>query len=84
MVINLSYGEKIHKERQEGFKQKVEPRLNTLSELGNCISNLVMDNIELLDKGEELLARCYAIAGLNKPAWLDLRYEGGKRLAQYC
>ncbi|MEM5822926.1 MAG: DNA-primase RepB domain-containing protein [Ignisphaera sp.] len=75
-VITFSYGEKIPVEKQREFKEKVEPRLGVLSEIGKCIVLQVMENPDLLDKldGGVLLEKCYETAGLEKPAWLNLEY----------
>ncbi|MEM4535455.1 MAG: hypothetical protein QW764_05380, partial [Desulfurococcaceae archaeon] len=46
-VITFSYGEKIPVEKQREFKERVEPRLSILSEIGKCISLQVMENPDL-------------------------------------
>ncbi|MEM4592425.1 MAG: hypothetical protein QW196_03400, partial [Sulfolobales archaeon] len=76
-VITFSYGEKIPVEKQREFKERVEPRLSILSEIGKCISLQVMENPDLLEKldGRILLEKCYETAGLEKPAWLNLEYN---------
>ncbi|MEM4535360.1 MAG: hypothetical protein QW764_04900 [Desulfurococcaceae archaeon] len=76
-VVTFSYGEKIPVEKQREFKERVEPRLSILSEIGKCISLQVMENPDLLDKldGGVLLEKCYETAGLEKPAWLNLEYN---------
>jgi len=62
-------------EKQKEFKEKVEPRLNTLSEIGKCIAKQVLETQDLdhIDP-KILLEKCYEIAGLEKPAWLNLEY----------
>ncbi|MEM4924882.1 MAG: hypothetical protein QXV81_09480 [Ignisphaera sp.] len=75
-VVTFSYGEKIAIEKQREFKEKVEPRLAILSEIGKCIARQVLENPDLLDKldGRVLLEKCYEVAGLENPAWLNLEY----------
>ncbi|MEM1642084.1 MAG: hypothetical protein QXI85_04785 [Desulfurococcaceae archaeon] len=75
-VVHFSYGEKIPKEKQNEFKEKVLPRLGVLSEIGKCVAKHVMENPDLLDKldGGVLLEKCYEVAGLEKPAWLNQEY----------
>ncbi|MEM1876878.1 MAG: hypothetical protein QXH21_08865, partial [Ignisphaera sp.] len=75
-VITFSYGEKIAIERQKEFKEKMELRLAILSEVGKCVAKFVIENLNILDKldGRILLEKCYEIAGLEKPNWLDLEY----------
>ncbi|MEM2390268.1 MAG: DNA-primase RepB domain-containing protein, partial [Ignisphaera sp.] len=75
-VITFSYGEKIAIERQKEFKEKMELRLAILSEVGKCVAKFVIENLNILDKldGRILLEKCYKIAGLEKPNWLDLEY----------
>ncbi len=75
-VITFSYGEKIPVEKQREFKEKVDPRLNTLSEIGKCIAKQVLETqgLDHLD-GRVLLEKCYEVAGLEKPAWLNLEYS---------
>ena len=80
IVVSFSYGEKIPVERQLEFKEKIEPRLQLLSEVGKCIASQVQANLELLDRdpldaGAALLAKCYELAGLQPPEWLNLKYE---------
>ncbi|MEM4675980.1 MAG: hypothetical protein QXM12_06805, partial [Nitrososphaerota archaeon] len=74
-VITFSYGEKIPLERQREFKEKVEPRLAILSEIGKCVAKQVLETrgLDHLD-GKTLLEKCYETAGLEKPAWLNLEY----------
>ncbi|MEM4561901.1 MAG: hypothetical protein QW123_03395, partial [Desulfurococcaceae archaeon] len=40
-VVHFTYGEKIPKEKQNEFKEKVLPRLCVLSEIGKCIAKQV-------------------------------------------
>ncbi|MEM4788165.1 MAG: hypothetical protein QXV28_09335, partial [Ignisphaera sp.] len=74
-IIIFSYGEKIPVEKQREFKEKVEPRLGVLSEIGKCVAKHVFESQDLdhLD-GKTLLEKCYEVAGLEKPAWLNLEY----------
>lgn len=79
-VMTFSYGEKIPVERQNEFKEKVEPRLPHLAEVGKCVAKRVLERPELLDKdpvevGKALLAACYEVAGLAVPEWLGLKCE---------
>ncbi|MEM4846971.1 MAG: hypothetical protein QW794_04345 [Thermosphaera sp.] len=75
-VITFSYGEKIPVEKQREFKEKVDPRLNTLSEIGKCIAKQVLETqgLDHLD-GRILLEKCYEFAGFEKPQWLNLEYS---------
>ncbi|MEM0458978.1 MAG: DNA-primase RepB domain-containing protein [Thermofilaceae archaeon] len=75
-VITFSYGEKIPVEKQREFKEKADPRLNTLSEIGKCIAKQVLETqgLDHLD-GRILLEKCYEFAGLEKPQWLNLEYN---------
>ncbi|MEM1936510.1 MAG: hypothetical protein QXD14_07325, partial [Sulfolobales archaeon] len=75
-VVHFTYGEKIPKEKQNEFKEKVLPRLGVLSEIGKCIAKQVTENPDLLDNlnGRVLLEKCYEVAGLEKPAWLNQEY----------
>ncbi|MEM1550481.1 MAG: hypothetical protein QXR13_00935, partial [Candidatus Bathyarchaeia archaeon] len=75
-IITFSYGEKIPVEKQREFKERVEPRLSVLSEIGKCIAIQVVETQDLdhLD-GKILLEKCYEVAGLEKPAWLNLEYN---------
>ncbi|MEM4561908.1 MAG: hypothetical protein QW123_03430, partial [Desulfurococcaceae archaeon] len=75
-VVHFTYGEKIPKEKQNEFKEKVLPRLCVLSEIGKCIAKQVNENPDILDKieGRVLLEKCYETAGLEKPAWLNQEY----------
>ncbi|MEM1909830.1 MAG: hypothetical protein QXD14_07395 [Sulfolobales archaeon] len=80
IVINFTYGDKIPPARVKDFEEKVEPRLQILSEIGKCIATLVKEHPELLKGerlkvGENLLAMCYIEAGLPVPEWLNLTYE---------
>ncbi|MEM1523608.1 MAG: hypothetical protein QXU69_11285, partial [Thermofilaceae archaeon] len=52
-VITFTFGEKIPLERQWEFKEKVEPRLQVLSEIGKYIAKQVEEDPEIL-KGEPL------------------------------
>ncbi|MEM4554191.1 MAG: hypothetical protein QXI86_08215, partial [Ignisphaera sp.] len=74
-VITFSYGEKIPVEKQREFKEKVEPRLSILSEIGKCVAKQVLEsqNIDHIDP-KFLLEKCYEVAGLEKPQWLELEY----------
>ncbi|MEM4976512.1 MAG: hypothetical protein QXT64_04225, partial [Desulfurococcaceae archaeon] len=73
-VITFSYGEKIPIEKQKEFKEKVEPRLAVLSEIGRCIAKQVKaQDLDHIDP-KFLLEKCYEIAGLEKPAWINLEY----------
>lgn len=79
-VLSFSYGEKIPPEKQVEFKEKIEPRLELLKEVGKCIAKQVVDDLALLDKdpleaGAILLAKCYEFAGLQPPQWISLKYE---------
>ncbi|MEM3399198.1 MAG: hypothetical protein QXQ84_09145 [Nitrososphaerota archaeon] len=81
-VITFSYGEKIPLEKQKEFKEKVEPRLSILSEIGKCISKIVIDTqVSELD-GKILLEKCYEISGLEKPQWLGLEYTETQDLSE--
>ncbi|MEM1661196.1 MAG: hypothetical protein QXR17_08695, partial [Candidatus Bathyarchaeia archaeon] len=82
-VITFSYGEKIPLERQREFKEKVEPRLPMLSEIGKCVAKQVFEtqNLDHLD-GKTLLEKCYEVAGLEKPAWLNLEYTETQDLTE--
>ncbi|MEO0202348.1 MAG: hypothetical protein ABIL37_01315 [candidate division WOR-3 bacterium] len=71
-IIQFSFGEKIPIEKQREFKEKVEQRLNLLSEVGKCIIKQVLDGQELDSK--LLLENCYRIAELEIPQWLNLEY----------
>ncbi|MEM1913641.1 MAG: hypothetical protein QW067_10920, partial [Thermofilaceae archaeon] len=75
-VITFSYGEKIPLERQREFKEKVEPRLSILSEIGKCVAKQVIEDPNILEKmdGGILIEKCYESAGLQTPAWLGLEY----------
>ncbi|MEM1704099.1 MAG: hypothetical protein QXQ31_08615, partial [Zestosphaera sp.] len=75
-VITFSYGEKIPLEKQREFKEKVEPRLAMLSEIGKCVAKQVLETrgLDHLD-GKTLLEKCYETAGLENPAWLNLEYS---------
>ncbi|MEM1606486.1 MAG: hypothetical protein QXW41_09600 [Fervidicoccaceae archaeon] len=80
IVINFTYGDRIPPTRVKEFEEKVEPRLQILSEIGKCIATLVKEHPELLKGerlkvGENLLAMCYIEAGLPVPEWLNLTYE---------
>lgn len=77
-ILQFSYGEKIPPDKQRDFKNAVEANLTHLSEIGKCVTRLVIEDLNLLadeDSGEELLGRCYDYAGLPRPAWLTLRYD---------
>ncbi|MEM4593182.1 MAG: hypothetical protein QW196_07255 [Sulfolobales archaeon] len=82
-VITFSYGEKIPIEKQREFKEKVEPRLGVLSEIGKCIAKQVVETQDLdhLD-GRILLEKCYETAGFEKPAWLNLEYTETQDLTE--
>ncbi|MEM4620798.1 MAG: hypothetical protein QW607_11380 [Desulfurococcaceae archaeon] len=73
-IIQFTFGEKIPSEKQAEFKEKVEPRLNTLSEIGKCIAKQVVEKQEILDP-VELLSKCYEIANLEAAEWLKLDYN---------
>lgn len=74
-IVTFSYGEKIPVEKQSEFKERVEPRLALLSEIGKCIAKQVVEaqDLDRID-GRSLLEKCYEIAGLEKPTWLSLEY----------
>jgi len=82
-VLTFSYGEKIPLERQREFKEKVEPRLSILSEIGKCVAKQMFEtqNLDHLD-GKTLLEKCYEVAGLEKPAWLNLEYTETQDLTE--
>ncbi|MEM4847238.1 MAG: hypothetical protein QW794_05735 [Thermosphaera sp.] len=87
IVITFTYGERIPIERVKEFTEKVEPRLQLLSEIGKCIAAQVKEEPSLLKGeplkiGENLLAICYTIAGLPIPDWLDLTYTEPEDLAE--
>ncbi|MEM4868769.1 MAG: hypothetical protein QXK54_08170, partial [Ignisphaera sp.] len=75
-IITFSYGEKIPPDKQKEFKEKVEPRLGILSEIGKCVAKQVIENPDILEKmdGGVLLEKCYEVAGLEKSAWLNLEH----------
>ncbi|MEM1696460.1 MAG: hypothetical protein QXQ90_07695, partial [Desulfurococcaceae archaeon] len=75
-VITFSYGEKIPLDKQKEFKEKVEPRLSILSEIGKCVAKQVIEDPNILEKmdGGILIEKCYESAGLQTPAWLGLEY----------
>ncbi|MEM2863354.1 MAG: hypothetical protein QXW20_07590 [Ignisphaera sp.] len=74
-VLTFSYGEKIPLERQREFKEEVEPRLSILSEIGKCVAKQVFETQNVDLDGKTLLEKCYEVAGLEKPAWLNLEYS---------
>ena len=79
-IITFSYGEKIPQEKQVEFKEKIEPKLQVLNEVGKCIAKQVNEDQALLDRdpldaGAILLAKCYELVGLQIPQWLSLKYE---------
>lgn len=76
-VVTFSYGEKIPLEKQKEFKEKVEPRLGILSEIGKCVAKLVLNDPSILDNmdGKLLLGKCYEMAKLEKTQWLELEYN---------
>ncbi|MEM4592524.1 MAG: hypothetical protein QW196_03915, partial [Sulfolobales archaeon] len=75
-VITFSYGEKIPLDKQKEFKEKVEPRLSILSEIGKCVAKQVIEDPNILEKmdGGILIEKCYESAEVEKPAWLGLEY----------
>ncbi|MEM1533255.1 MAG: hypothetical protein QW164_04195 [Desulfurococcaceae archaeon] len=78
-IITFSFGEKIPLDRQKEFKEKVEPRLSLLSEIGKCITKIVIegglpDSVDYMELGKALLGKCYENAGLPVPEWLGLEY----------
>lgn len=81
-VITFSYGEKIPVERQWGFRERVEPHLGVLSEVGACVMGMMLESAssllnagDFLSLGEKLLTMCYELAGLEKPQWLSAVHE---------
>ncbi|MEM4593036.1 MAG: hypothetical protein QW196_06505 [Sulfolobales archaeon] len=81
-VITFSYGEKIPLEKQREFKEKVEPRLPMLSEIGKCIAKQVFEAQSVDLDGKTLLEKCYEVAGLEKPAWLGSEYTETQDLTE--
>lgn len=83
IVLHFSYSEKVPHEKQDKFRAEVEPRLELLKEVGNCIAHLVLENpswldlydMRSLDLGRMLLEKCYEASGLEKPSWLNLEYS---------
>ncbi|MEM1528503.1 MAG: hypothetical protein QXS62_07345 [Sulfolobales archaeon] len=73
-VITFSYGEKIPVEKQKEFREKVEPRLSILSEIGKCVAKQVVESQSLDLDAVKLLEKCYEVAGLQAPAWLNLEH----------
>ncbi|MEM5816087.1 MAG: hypothetical protein QXL14_03515, partial [Candidatus Aenigmatarchaeota archaeon] len=72
-IIQFSFGEKISIEKQREFKEKVEQRLELLSEIGKCIAK------QVIEEGKEIEARtlienCYKEARLEIPQWINLEY----------
>ncbi|MEM4448204.1 MAG: hypothetical protein QW219_02180 [Fervidicoccaceae archaeon] len=94
-VITFTYGEKIPLDKQKEFKEKVEPRLAILSEIGKCVAKQVLEAQSVDLDGKTLLEKCYESAGLQAPAWLGLEHaeqadtyeavveEFGERLRRY-
>ncbi|MEM1606441.1 MAG: hypothetical protein QXW41_09375, partial [Fervidicoccaceae archaeon] len=81
-VIIFSYGEKIPLEKQKEFKEKVEPRLTILSEIGKCIAMQVFEAQSVDLDGRILLEKCYEFTGLEKPAWLGSEYTETQDLTE--
>ncbi|MEM0188841.1 MAG: hypothetical protein QW550_05610 [Saccharolobus sp.] len=82
-VLHFSFSEKIPPEKQKEFKEKVEQNFGILSEIGKCISKVVLESQDpkMLD-GKTLLGKCYELAKLEKPAWLDLDYTEDTNLEE--